>query len=108
MQIDIKCSDCGKSTRNFELGEMFYLPEKPLETLIVKNTIICPKCRKGISHGNCMVKTNEFLMRLATANICLSVGDVPKHLQGAYPLRKRDYNLVKDSCQARLKMIDRF
>ena len=108
MQIDIKCLECGKGTRGFELGEVFYLPEKPSETLAVKNTITCPKCRKDISNGNCMVKINEFLMRLVTANICLSVGEMPKHLQGAYPLRKRDYDLVKDNCQARLKMVDGF
>lgn len=108
MEIDIKCLNCGKGTRKFALGDIFYLPENASETLIVKNDIICPKYKKNISDEKCIVKTNELLMRLATANICLSVGDVPSHLQGAYPLRKRDYDLIKDSCQARLKMVDRF
>ncbi len=108
MEIDIKCLDCGKRTRHFELGDIYYLLEKPSETPIVKNLIICPKCRKDISNGNCMVKTNDFLIRLVTVNICLSVNDMPKHLQGAYPLQKRDYDLIKDNCQARLKMVDRF
>jgi len=93
MEMDIKCSECGKGTRNFELGEMLYLPENVSETLIVKNDIMCPKCRKDISDEKCLVKTNELLMRLVTANICLSLDDVPKHLQGAYPLRKRDYEM---------------
>lgn len=108
MQIDIKCLECGKGTRGFELGEMFYLPEKPSETLTVKNAITCPKCKKDISDEKCMVKINELLMRIVTANICLSAGDVPPHLQGAYPLRTRDYDLVKDNCQTRLKLADRF
>ena len=108
MEIDIKCLNCGKGTRHFELGSIYYMLEKPSETLAVKNLIICPKCRKDISNEKCVVKANELLMRLVTANICLSVGEMPKHLQGAYPLRKRDYDLVKDNCQARLKMVDRF
>lgn len=108
MEIDIKCSECGKGTRKVELGDIFYLPENASDSLIVKNHITCPKCKNDISDEKCIVKTNELLMRLATANICLSLDDVPKHLQGAYPLRKRDYDLVKDNCQARLKMADRF
>ena len=108
MEIDIKCLGCGKGTRNFALGDIFYLPENASETLIVKNLIICPKCKKDISDEKCLVKINELLMRLATANICLSVGDMPPHLQGAYPLQKKDYDLAKYNCRARLKMADRF
>ena len=106
MEMDIKCLECGRGTRKFELGDIFYLPENVSETLIVKNGITCPKCKKDISDEKCIVKTNELLMRLATANICLSVGDVPSHLQGAFPVKKKDYDLVKDNCQARLKMAD--
>ncbi len=107
MEIDIKCLNCGKVTKNFELGEMFYLPENASETLVVKNQIICPKCRKDISDEKCSVRANELLMRLVAANICLSAGDLPKHLQGAFPLLKRDYSLFKGNCQARLKMANR-
>ena len=107
MEMDIKCLECSKGTRKVKLGDIFYLPENPSETLIVKNYIICPKCKKDISDEKCLVKTNELLMMLVTANICMSLDDVPKHLQGAFPLRKRDYDLVKDNCQARLKMADR-
>ena len=103
MEMDIKCLECSKGTRKVKLGDIFYLPENPSETLIVKNYIICPKCKKDISDEKCLVKTNELLMMLVTANICMSLDDVPKHLQGAFPLRKRDYDLVKDNCQARLK-----
>ncbi len=108
MEIDIKCLECGKGTRKFGLGDMFYLLENASETLIVKNDIICPKCKKNISDEKCLVKTNELLVKLATANICLSVGDVPSHLQGAYPVRKKDYDLIKNKCKARLKLVDRF
>lgn len=107
MEADIKCSECGKITRNFELGEMFYLPEKASESLIVKNKITCPKCGKDISKNKCMVKQNDMLMRFVTANICTRLDDVPDHLKGAYPLLKKDYDLVKDKCASRLKLVQK-
>ena len=105
MQIDIKCSLCGKGTRNFELGEIFYLADDVSKSIIVKDTIICPKCSKDISNGQCMIRENELLMRLVTANLCLSDGDVPNHLQGAFPLNKKDYRFVNDKCKSRLKLV---
>ena len=108
MEIDIKCMECGKGTRKFELGGLFYLEDKPSETVVVKNTIICPKCMKDISDGRCIVKTYDFMMSLITANLCRSCGDVPKHLRGAIFLQKKDYNLIKDSCKSRLNIAVRF
>lgn len=105
MEIDIKCLECGKATRKFELGKMFYLPQNASDTLVVKNSIICPKCKKDISGERCIVKANELLMRLVTANICISVGDLPPHLEGAFSIRKKDYDLVKGICKSRLKLV---
>ena len=108
MQTDVKCMECGKGTRNFELGEIFYLPDKASETIIVKDAIVCPKCGNDISNEKCMVKANELLMRFITANLCISSGDVPKHLKGAYQLKERDYELIKNKCKAKPKLVEKF
>lgn len=105
MEMGIKCSECGKGTRNFELGEIFYLADNASKSIIVKDAIICPKCSKNISNEQCMVKENDLLMKFVTANICLSCGEVPKHLQGAFPLSKRTYGLVKGKCKSRPKLV---
>jgi len=104
MEIDIKCLECGKGTRNFELGEIFYLPEHPAETIIIKDDIFCPKCRKNINNEKCIVKLNEMLIKLITANLCLS-GNIPQHLQGAFPMRKKDYDAIENVCKSRLKFL---
>ena len=87
--------ECGKGTLKFELGEIYYLLDKPLASIIVKNKIICPKCKKDISDEKCMVKQNYLLMKFITANISLDCGGIPPHLKGAYPLRKKDYEIIK-------------
>ena len=105
MEIGIKCSSCSRSTRNFELGEIFYLAGNASKSIIVKDAIICPKCSKDISNNKCMVKENELLISFVAANLCLSEGGVPKHLQGAFPLNKKDYEFIKGKCKSRLKFI---
>ena len=108
MEIDIKCLECGKGTRNFELGEVFYLADNASKSIIIKNAIICPKCSRDISNGECMVRENELLMMFVTANLCISCGDVPAHLKGAYPLQKRDYEMIKNRCKAKPKLVEKF
>lgn len=108
MEADIKCSECGKITRKFELGEIFYLPENASESLIVKDKIICPKCGKDISDRKCMAKQNDLLMRLVAANIIISLSDVPEHLKGAYHLLKKDYDLIKNKCISKLNLVEKF
>ena len=44
MEIDIKCLECGKGTRNFQLGNLFYCLKRPTETAVIKEVIFCPKC----------------------------------------------------------------
>ena len=108
MEADIKCALCGKGTRRHELGEIFYLAENASSSVIIKDPIICPKCSKDISDGQCMVKANDLLMKFVTANICTNIGDLPHHLKGAYPLAKKDYNLVKDRCAGSLNLVEKF
>ncbi|MDI6738579.1 MAG: hypothetical protein QME12_08795 [Nanoarchaeota archaeon] len=83
MQIDIKCAECGKMTRKFELGNVCYSVENPSETFRVVNKIICPKCKKDISNEKCLIEQNELLFSIMAANIGLWVGaSVPRHLRG--------------------------
>jgi hypothetical protein len=109
MEIDIKCLECGKGTRNFELGRAYYLIDNPSETFIVENNIICPKCKKDISNEKCLVKTNELMMKLVVANLCLSDGKVPKHLSKTMFLNnKEDYEIFKGKGKAKPKLVEKF
>ena len=112
MQIDIKCAGCGKITRHFELGVLYCNIDNTRATLLVKNTIICPKCRSDISDKKCLVKAHYFFMSLLAVNIS-RMGEkdgfsVPLHLRGAFSLRKQQYNLIASSCKARLRLVDKF
>lgn len=113
MQIDIKCGECGKGTKHFELGKIFYSINDLSGTIIGKNRTICPKCKKDISDNRCLVKKHELYSRLVAANLCLAMKaedgtSVPKHLKGAFALRKRDYELIKSECKTMFKLVDGF
>ena len=110
MQADIKCADCGKMTLHFELGELYYDVNKPSTTVVVKNEIICPKCKKNISDKKCLVKENDFLMSLVAANISLGMKDfgVPSYLRGAIPLGKQQHSIIVPQCKAQLQLVEKF
>ena len=113
MQIDIKCLDCGKMTRHFELGQLFYDVDNPSSSVVVKEPITCPKCKADISDKKCMVKTNYFLMSLVAANITRTMetegsSAIPNHLRGAIPLRKQQYSIIAPQCKARLRFVKSF
>ena len=108
MESNIKCLDCGKITRKVELGDIFYNIDQPSETMLVKESIVCPKCRNDISNGRCALQTNYVLMRLVAANISLSIGDVPNHLRGAYPINKKEYEKIKIICKSKPKLVSKF
>jgi|SRR3989344_1165454 len=108
MESDIKCMECGKITRNFELGEVICDFNKPSKTLLVKNTLICPKCKKDISNEKFAIKEKDMLMKFVAANICISIGDVPKHLKRAYSLETKIYNRHKSLFNSKPKLVDKF
>jgi len=108
MESDIKCLECGKITRNFELGETICNIDKPSKTILVKEVIICPKCNKDISNEKCALKTNDTLMRLVAANISISIGSVPKHLKRAYSLETKIYYQHKSLFNSKPKLVDKF
>ena len=108
MESDIKCLECGKMTRNFELGELICDLRKPIKTIIVKDTIICPKCKKDVSNEKFALKENYTLMKLVAANISISIGDVPKHLRRAYSLETGIYNQHKSAFKSKPKLVGKF
>jgi len=83
MQIDIKCAECGKMTRHFELGKVCYSVENPSGTFRVVDEIICPKCKKDISNEKCLIKSHELVLKILVANIGIAIGEnQPEHLRG--------------------------
>ena len=108
METDIKCLECGKVTRNFELGRVFYNPGKAAESVIIQDAVVCPKCDKDVSNEKFLIKQNSFFMSLITANACLSE-ETPKNLRHTLPVfREKDYLIIKDRCKSKPKFAEKF
>ena len=73
MNIEIKCLECGRRTRNFEIGPAVYAVEYDDE-LLLKNNIFCPKCKKDISYGKCVISAGEFFLSMTA----LAIGKLAK------------------------------
>jgi hypothetical protein len=61
----VKCLECGKRTMNFELGDVFYRVDDKSSTkgekdVLVKDPIVCPKCKKDISDGKFEISSSNF------------------------------------------------
>ena len=108
MESDIKCLECGKITRKFELGKLFYDINKPLESMIILNSVICQKCKIDISNEKFSIKSHEILMKFVVSNLGASIGDVPNHLRDAYPVNKEEYNKMKIVCKSKPKLVNKF
>lgn len=101
----IECYECGKGTRNFELGDLFYCKDIDLG-ILVKNPIFCPKCNSDISDEKCLVKEHELLMKIVTANLCASSKmKIPKHLKGSNIINENDHEKFSSYCKSKLKFI---
>jgi hypothetical protein len=68
-----------------------------LDDILVKNSIICPKCKKDISY-NCKVKYNYIMMSIITGNL-FHEERLP-HLQGAHHLNKKEFE--QSVCKGKL------
>ncbi|MBD3249620.1 hypothetical protein GF336_06260 [Candidatus Woesearchaeota archaeon] len=108
MEIDIKCAACGKRTLNVNIGEVIYDIENPSKTIMIKNSLICPKCKKDINNKECLIRSHDILMGFIAANICMDEGDVPPHLDGTFPLKKKDYDIIKKNFKTRPKLVKKF
>ncbi len=111
----IKCMECGKRTMNFELGDVFYKvdEEKPTEgeiEVLVKDRVVCPKCKKDVSDGRFEISSKDFLLTMITASIC-RLGklrgqrfETPSHLKGGYSLNVADFEKMKRFCKSKPKL----
>lgn len=107
MRIGIKCAECGKITRKYDIGGVIYCVGNPSSEIVITNKITCPKYKKDISEGKCIVKRFDFMMRCITANMCLMAkSKVPEHLQMSMPANKEDFEIYKKQYSGRLKIID--
>lgn len=83
MQIDIKCAECGKITRNFELGKVCLSVKNPSQTFRIVESIICPKCGKDISEEKCRINKTELVFSIMAAGMdLLREEEQPEHLKG--------------------------
>ncbi len=103
MECDIKCLECGKGTMKFELGALVY-EARNSSLILVKDPIICPKCKKDISNRKCAVKLQDIMGKIIAANI---LDEIPSHLQGSFPLSNADFRKARLFCKATLHVIGR-
>jgi hypothetical protein len=112
----IKCMECGKRTMNFELGDVFYRvadesPTKGEKNILVKDPVVCPKCKKDISDGKFELNSRDFFITMITASIC-RLGKIqgkkfetPSHLRGGYSLSAADFEKMKRICRSKPKLV---
>ena len=108
MEIDIKCLECGKGTRNFQLGNLFYCLKRPTETAVIKEVIFCPKCKKDISNKKCLIKENDFLGKLLAISIISSIEKLPSHLKYTFCINEEDHKKIKENCKTSPNFVRKF
>jgi hypothetical protein len=108
--------ECGKRTMNYELGDVFYrVDDKSSDEIendvLVKDPVVCPKCKKDISDGKFEIKSTDFLIAMTTASICL-IGQLkghkfktPIHLRGGFSLNPEDFEKMKPICRSKPKFV---
>ena len=106
MQATILCLECNKQTVHFELGTIIYMPGAPVESLLVKKLVVCPKCKQDISNQRFAVGEVEFLMCMVTANMLMGMGEPqPPHLKGIIIAKPVAYNQLKAEFHARPRFV---
>lgn len=113
MEIEIKCLECGKRTRRFEIGPAAYNVESISDEILLKDRIICPKCKKDISDGKCVAQRGEFMISLMAITIGLIANkedsfELPNHLRRFAPANNEQYNKLKEQSHARIRLVDKF
>jgi hypothetical protein len=112
----IKCMECGKRTMSYELGDVFYRVDDKSSNegendVLVKNPVVCPKCKKDISDRKFEINSRDFLLAMITAGIC-RIGqlkgheiETPAHLRGGYSLNPADFEKMKPICRSKPKLV---
>ena len=112
MNIEIKCLECGRRTRNFEIGPAVYAVEYDDE-LLLKNNIFCPKCKKDISYGKCVISAGEFFLSMTALTIVKIANtenytEIPEHLQNILIITKENFDYFRDKGKAKIIIVKNF
>ncbi len=105
MELEIKCLDCGKRTRRFEIGPAVFAPNNN-QKILLRDNIICPKCKHDISDGKCITPSGMFmisLMIITMWQVAEKEGDrfeLPPHLRGIAIVSKENYEVLKKQSKA--------
>jgi len=108
MKLEIKCLECGKRTRHFEISPAVYTMKGDMGILL-RNSITCPKCKKDISNGKCITPSGMFMISL-TALMMAMIGEkegcfqLPSHLKGMAIVTKENYDKLKKQSKASIKL----
>jgi len=111
MEIEIKCLECGKRTRRFEVGHAAFTMDGGKE-IILKDTIICQKCKKDISDGSCVTPSGIFIISLLGITMGM-IGEkegtlkIPPHLKGMAIVTKENFEVLKARSKASIKLVDK-
>lgn len=101
---------------SYELGDVFYRVDDKSSNegendVLVKNPVVCPKCKKDISDRKFEINSRDFLLAMITAGIC-RIGqlkgheiETPAHLRGGYSLNPADFEKMKPICRSKPKLV---
>ena len=112
MQIEIKCLECGKRTRYFEIGPAAYTMEGGDE-IILRDKIFCPKCKKEINNGKCVALSGELMISLMALTIGM-IGEkegnfeIPPHLRRMALVSKENFNKLKEQSKRAITLVTKF
>ncbi|MEW5897206.1 MAG: hypothetical protein AB1668_05910 [Nanoarchaeota archaeon] len=112
MELEIKCLECGKRTRYFEIGPAVFTPEGDKEILL-RDTITCPKCKKDISGGKCITPSGMFMISLMAITMEMMAEKegnnfkLPPHLKGMAIVSKENYDILKKQSKASIKLVEK-
>ncbi len=110
MELEIKCLECNKRTRKFEIGPAIFTAADGGKEILLKNSIICPKCKKEISNGKCITPSGMFLISLMALTIGM-IGEkdktfkIPPHLKGMAIVSKENYEVLKNQKKSFIKIV---
>mgnify|MGYP001567293620 CR=1 FL=1 len=108
MELEIKCLECGKRTRRFEIGPAVFTADGCKEILL-RDPIICPKCKHDISNGKCITPSGMFMITLMAIIIGMKEKkdggfEIHPHLKGLAIVTKENYEMLKKQSKASIKL----
>ena len=74
MEVEIKCLECKKRTRRFEMGPAAFALGGHDE-IVLRDRIICPKCKRDISDGKCITPSGSFTISLLALTVVMAEED---------------------------------